>query len=251
MTSRIGVLGASGGVGASTLAAALTVRAGATLEDCRLAVAVDLDPRGGLDVVLGLEHVEGMRWDDVQGSAWTAGDERDIRVCALPGEDDLAVLAARGAGPADWRTVAETLDALSAQGDVVVVDCGPRPPPALLSRLDVVVVVMRLTAKGLRDAAMVEAHCELARTYPVLATRGAARDRSGSDAARQLAIPFLTHWADDPRVGRYDAQGRLPGTRATSVDSVADAALRILQTLWLRALVDPTAPVPRSTSGVV
>ena len=195
--------------------------------------------------MLGLEHLEGVRWDDVPSPAWTALDEHDIRVGALPAEDDVAVLAARSAAPADWRLIAETLDALAAQADVVVVDCGPRPSPALLSSLDVVVVVTRLTAKGLRDAEMVEERCELARTHPVLASRGAARDRSGVDAARWLAMPFLAHWADDPRVSRYDAQGWLPGTRTTSVDSVADQALRMLQTRWLSALVDRMAPAPR------
>ena len=50
-------------------------------------------------------------------------------------------------------------------------------------------------------------------------------------------MPFLTHWGDDPRIRRYDAQGALPGSRATTVDSVADEALGLLQTLWLNALV--------------
>ena len=224
------------------MVAAVAVRAGLVLHECRRVVAVDLDPRGGLDVVLGLEHLEGTRWEDVESSAWAGGGEHHLRLSALPAEDGLAVLTARTAIPADWPTVADILDALSAQVDVLVVDCGPRPVPELLSRLDVAVVVMRGTAKGLRDAVLVDERCELARTYPVLVSRGRARDRSGSDAARRLSIPFLAHWDDDPRVCRNEAQGRLPGTRASSADAVADEALQVLQTLWLSTLIDATAP---------
>lgn len=242
----IGVVGASGGVGASTMTAALAARAGLALQECCSVVAVDLDSRGGLDVVLGVEHLEGTRWEDVESSAWAGDGDHHIRLAALPAEDGVAVLTARSAFPGDWRTVADTLDALSTQVDVVVVDCGARPAPALLSRLDVVVVVMRGTAKGLRDAVVVDERCELARTYPVVVSRGRPRDRFGPEAARQLAIPFLAHWVDDPRVRRDEAQGRMPGTRASSVDPVADAALRVLQTLWLSALVDAIPPTARA-----
>lgn len=243
MALTIGVLGASGGVGASTLTAALTVRARSAVEHCHSAVAVDLDPRGGLDVAFGVEHLSGPRWDDLQASAWALSDDRpQVRLSTLPAEDGIAVLAAGGAPPADWRTVVDTLDSLAAQADVVAVDCGPRPPAALLSRLDALVVLVRLTAKGLRDGTVVEERCELARTRAVLVTRGAKQDRSGAGAARRLAMPFLTHWADDPRIGRHDAQGILPGTRVTTVDSVADEALAMLQTLWLTDLVGRLAP---------
>ena len=59
----VGVLGASGGLGASTLAVALAVRAGGRYG---VAVAVDGDPaRGGLDVTACLEHEAGLRWADL------------------------------------------------------------------------------------------------------------------------------------------------------------------------------------------
>ncbi len=84
----VGVVGARGGVGASTVAAALalrvhrhgwhaerrrprrrgTGRAGATADVPRV-VLVDLDPAGGgLDVHLGIEDVPGVRWPDLAGA---------------------------------------------------------------------------------------------------------------------------------------------------------------------------------------
>lgn len=243
MALTIGVLGASGGVGASTLTAALTVRARTAVENCLSAVSVDLDPRGGLDVALGMEHLEGPRWDDLETSAWASGDDPPaVRLSTLPAEDRVAVLAACGSPPAEWGVVVDILDSLTAQADVVAVDCGPRPPAALLSRLDALVVLVRLTVKGVRDAAVVEQQCELARTHAVLVSRGAKQDQSGPSAARRLAVPFLMHWADDPRISRYEAQGALPGTRATTVDSVADEALGMLQTRWLDALIGQLTP---------
>ena len=59
----IGVLGGSGGVGASTLAAAIAWAAGASGVRATL---VDLDPLcGGADLLLGLERTPGLRWPDL------------------------------------------------------------------------------------------------------------------------------------------------------------------------------------------
>ena len=56
----LAVVGGSGGVGASTFAAALaTAAAPATL--------IDLDPvSGGIDVLLGIEDVPGARWSGLR-----------------------------------------------------------------------------------------------------------------------------------------------------------------------------------------
>lgn len=57
---RIGVVGGSGGVGASTFAAVLAWAAGS-------GILVDLDPvGGGLDVLLGIEHEPGARWSGLR-----------------------------------------------------------------------------------------------------------------------------------------------------------------------------------------
>ncbi|MDQ1689214.1 MAG: hypothetical protein QOK42_2189 [Frankiaceae bacterium] len=84
----IGVVAATGGLGASTFSAA-----------CALAVApsllVDCDPLGsGLDVVLGIETEPGPRWGSLAGSRGRVS-AATLR-SALPAMDDVAVLAHDG-----------------------------------------------------------------------------------------------------------------------------------------------------------
>src|SRR5690348_11711960 len=91
----IGVMGASGGLGASTLAVALAVRAGP-----RTGVSVCVDGRtsgGGLDVTACLEHAPGVRWGDLADLRGEVDGAALLR--ALPGEGPLRVLAAGGGSP--------------------------------------------------------------------------------------------------------------------------------------------------------
>jgi MinD-like ATPase involved in chromosome partitioning or flagellar assembly len=238
MGLTIGVLGASGGVGASTLTAALAVRAHAVIDGCDASVAVDLDVRGGLDTTMCLEHLEGLRWPDLELRDWLDGTpSREPAAGDLPGESGLHVLAGTGERLPDPMLVLETVDALGFSADLLAVDCGPRPDDALLSRLDLLVVVARLSAKGAADAAALSRVCPLARTRTVLVTRGPAGDRSGSASARELGVPLLAHLADDPRVPRQAAEGLPPGAVRSGVDGVADEALVMAQSTWLHTMI--------------
>src|SRR5262249_19534242 len=83
----VGVVGGSGGAGATTFACAL----GQLAAREGTAVVVDLDPLGpGLDRVLGLEATEGVRWDEL---CQTTGrlSARALRE-ALPRRVSLGVL---------------------------------------------------------------------------------------------------------------------------------------------------------------
>ena len=121
------VVGACGGVGASTLAALLArrrAREGSTV------TLVDLDPgAGGLEIVLGTEDVPGVRWADladVRGSLAAA----DL-VGVLPRWAGVDVLSGdrRAGGPAR-HTVDAVLPALVDGSATVVVDL---PGHALLA----------------------------------------------------------------------------------------------------------------------
>lgn len=132
----VGVVGARGGVGASSLAAAL---ARACVNE-QLAVAlVDLDRGGpGLDLTLGIEHDGGLRWADLDGSDGTL-PHRALEE-ALPSWHGVHVLSA------DWRRgPAQSLalgavDALAAGHDVVVLDL-PRAQTHWAMHCAVVLVV--------------------------------------------------------------------------------------------------------------
>lgn len=116
----VAVVGARGGAGASTLAAALAraaVRSGVG------SALVDLDAAGGgLDVLLGVEHEPGLRWADLR--AERAGFPPQALSLALPTWYGVRVLSGdvRGASVADDVVVADAVRALSSAHDLVVLD---------------------------------------------------------------------------------------------------------------------------------
>ncbi|HQR26697.1 MAG TPA: septum site determining protein, partial [Nocardioides sp.] len=88
--TTLGVVGGCGGAGSSVLACAIGQVAARGVP----ALVIDTDPAGpGLDRVLGLESVDGVRWEDLQSSAGRLGG-RALRV-ALPRRENLGVLTWR------------------------------------------------------------------------------------------------------------------------------------------------------------
>lgn len=115
----VGVVGARGGAGASTFAAALAHR----LARRGSAALVDLDRTGGgVDVLLGLEGADGLRWPDLAGAR---GEVAGVELVALlPRWGGCTVLSAERArpGPPPAAAVDDVLGALASQVDHVVVD---------------------------------------------------------------------------------------------------------------------------------
>ena len=122
----VGVMGATGGVGASTLAAALSW---AFVEQDRSVTLVDLDPLGGgLDIALGLERAEGLRWPQLCGTRGVvpAAALRD----QLPATGGIAVLSVSSSATNGDAAIAmpgraalaSVLEATRRGGGVVVAD---------------------------------------------------------------------------------------------------------------------------------
>jgi hypothetical protein len=171
----IGVVGGSGGVGASTFAAVLAVVAGRS-------VLVG----GGIDVALGLERVEGARWSGLR----VAGGYLEPRLLAegLPRAGPCAVLAADTA-EIDSDAVEQVLDAAATLGPVVIdlprASCAERA--AALLGCDLVVVLARADVGGLVAAhAMVGALPEL--PIGVVVRRGEVQPH---EAAEMVGAPLL------------------------------------------------------------
>ena len=77
----LGVVGARGGVGASTLAAALAARGARRTAS----VLVDLDAAApGLDLLVGLEDDPGVRWPDLAGAAGAIDGATGAPAVAVP-----------------------------------------------------------------------------------------------------------------------------------------------------------------------
>jgi len=148
----IGVMGGSGGAGATTFACAL----GQLAARRGRAVVIDADPLGpGIDRVLGLEDRDGVRWD---GLGHTTGrlSARSLRE-ALPRREDLAALTWRAGPPGSLQAFAvrEVLSAAQRGHDFVVVDL-PRSSDALVeelaARCDRLLVVVVPTVAGVASA---------------------------------------------------------------------------------------------------
>lgn len=184
----VGVVGGSGGAGASTLAAALGQVAAREGDS----VVVDCDPLGpGLDRVLGLDGSIGFRWDAL---CQTTGrlSARALRE-ALPRRGRLGVLTWSAATTATLQAFAvrEALSAARRGHDTVVVDL-PRTPDPLVdevaSRCDVLLVATVATVAGVASAARVcSRHGERATVGIVLRGDGL----SELDVARATATPVV------------------------------------------------------------
>ena len=225
----IGVIGGAGGVGATVFAAALAqvcARRTRTL-------AVDADVLGaGLDRVLGLEQVEGVRWDALQRASGRLS-ARALRE-ALPEKGGVSVLAwsADRASSLDPSAVRETLSAGRRGFGVVVVDVPRHPDPVveeLLARCDHVLVVSTLTVPA------VAATARIARRLPSgprtsLILRGGAAGVTPREVGRLLDLPVAAVMTDQRGLDEAVSLGVGPlrsgrGPLARAAATAADRAL--------------------------
>jgi hypothetical protein len=175
----VGVLGGSGGVGATTFAAALA-------EAAAPSVLVDLDPiGGGLDVLLGIEMAAGARWSGLR----VDGGHLDPALLAdgLPRWRSVAVLAADCEPPA--AAALQVVEAAGALGPVVL-DLPRAPSPsrdALVSACALCVLVAAAEVRELAAARAVAASLPDAALGVVL-RRGSL---PSADAVAWLGLPLL------------------------------------------------------------
>ncbi len=232
---RIGVLGASGGIGASTLVLGVSRRAA----DAGMRV-VCLDGQwfsGGLDVVAGVEDQPGLRWPDLRG-VQGALDGADL-LAELPAAAGVSILSVDRSRPTILRldAVASVLDSLTDVVDLCVLDL-PRWGLPLAS--DLALLVEDLVLLGGASAVGLGATAAL---HPLLgeppgrswlAQRdGTADPYVGRLVAELTGWPLLDVVPDDRAVPRALAQGCCPGG---GDGTFAKACARILTELRLQVV---------------
>lgn len=261
MGTVIAFVPASGGVGSSTLAAAVAVRAAAA---GRSVTAVDLDPWSGcLDVVFGLEQQPGWRWPEL---AEVAGVVDGLGLAdELPMSCGVPVLSgARGAGWAtgpeasstqEWLgTVPDVVAGLADAHTVTVLDL-PRDPAVLTAvalLVDAVVVVMGSQVPQLASASAVvpgiRSLLSRARdadrpwdTEPLLpiepwvVLRGSRVEPDLEDLViNQLDVPLVAAVGEDRRLAGEVTEGLPPGARGRG--DVVRAADEVLLRLTGQAI---------------
>ncbi|HEY0117887.1 MAG TPA: septum site-determining protein Ssd [Cellulomonas sp.] len=205
----IGVVGARGGVGASTLAALVASRSSRRTAT----VLVDLDEAaGGVDVLVGLEEEPGARWPDLSHARGDV-DGRDI-VALLPRWGRVAVLSADRSrpGPVDPSAARDVVAALAQASGCVVVDLGRSATLAghpVVGLCDRVVLVAGRDLRSVAGALALGA--ALGQGRAGLVVRGPAPGGLGAtELAEAVGLPVVWAGRADRAVARAGEQGVLP-----------------------------------------
>ncbi|MEV1315896.1 septum site-determining protein Ssd [Micromonospora arborensis] len=208
----VAVFGGRGGAGASVLAGGLAV----TAARARLrTLLVDADPLGGgLDLVLGWEQLEGLRWPSLTGADGRVDAPALVR--ALPSRGDLVVLSwDRGEMlPLPTAAMAATVDAARRGRDFVVVDLPRQLDDAAVVALQaadqafvVVPAELRATAAAARVVAAAAPHCAALSVV----VRGPAPGRlRATEVARALGLPLAGTLRPEPGLCRGLERGEAP-----------------------------------------
>ena len=256
------VVGASGGSGASTLAAACALRAADI--GCSVALVDTVAGGAGIDVVLGIEHLPGVRWPELAGCRGRvdglglltrmpragavpvlahcrdspvrvgAGAERGV-IAGLSDVVDLVVVdAPRSWSLGGWAELGgsegvdadESVNRYEGSDDPV----SPGPPVGGLALRAVLVAGSGIIELAALAAAAPRVAALVPDTFVVL--RG--HRLSGtvvSDVERALDLPVLGVLDDDQSVGRDLARGIPPGRGR---GSLADLAQSVIETVARR-----------------
>jgi secretion/DNA translocation related CpaE-like protein len=227
----VAVIGGRGGAGASILAGGLAVTAVAAGHRTLL---VDADPLGGgLDLLLGWEQVDGLRWSALN----EAGGRVDAPALlqALPHRGDLVLLSfARDEAPAvPGEAMAATLDAGRRGRDVIVVDLPRQLDDAAVLALQaadravlIVPAELRAAASAARVARMVAVH----RDDLALVVRGPAPGRlKAREVAAALGLPLAGSLRPEPAMCQALERGEAPA--AAGKGPLAELCRRLIDDL--------------------
>lgn len=208
----IGIVGGTGGSGASVLAAALSV---SSARRGHSTVLVDADPMsGGLDLLLGCENRIGARWQQLSDVTGVLAAD-DLRT-ALPSIHGVDVLAVSRSGDVAVPTsaVPAVLDSAVSAYDVVVLDL-PRGHPDLLEQLvarcDDVLLVVPLDVRGASASVRLAAWLSARARTGLVARHLPHSHLDADDLATWLELEVAAELAHDRRIAAAIDQGEAPG----------------------------------------
>ncbi|MBQ0827361.1 septum site-determining protein Ssd [Streptomyces tagetis] len=229
----VGVIGGRGGAGASTLACALAVT---SAHQGLRSLLVDADPLGGgLDVLLGGETAEGLRWPAFAGSRGRVGggaleeslpELHSLRVLSWDRGDCVAVPP---------QAVRAVLAAARRRGGTVVVDLPRRIDDGaaeVLAQLDVGLLVVPAELRAVAAAGRVASAVGMVLRDLRVAVRGPyGAGLDDREVARLLGLPLVGEVPVEAGLLRGTEGGRPPGAAGRG------PLARFCREFWERALV--------------
>jgi len=210
----LGIVGARGGSGATTVACALAVTAARLGHEV---ILVDADPGGsGLDLVFGSEREPGLRWYDLRAvrGRMRPGQLRE----ELPLADGVRLLS-WGPGPHELAAPAVTavLAAARSECDLVLVDLPRTFDDAALTAARAcrqAVVVVPAEVRATAAAARVVAQLDLLVPELRLVVRGPApTGLDGQSIADALQLPLYAELRPEPGLAAALDRGLAPPVR--------------------------------------
>ncbi|MGC9408725.1 septum site-determining protein Ssd [Streptomyces sp. DZ1-3] len=230
----VGVIGGRGGAGASTLACALAVT---SAREGTRSLLVDADPLGGgLDVLLGGETADGLRWPAFAASRGRVGggaleeslpELHSLRVLSWDRGDCVSVPP---------QAVRAVLAAARRRGGTVVVDLPRRIDDGvaeILAQLDVALLVVPAELRAVAAAGRVATAVGMVLRDLRVAVRGPyASGLDDREVARLLGLPLAGEVPVESGLLRAAESRRPPGTAARG------PLARFCREFWDRALVE-------------
>ncbi|MGY2127133.1 septum site-determining protein Ssd [Blastococcus sp. SYSU DS0617] len=224
----LAVGGGCGGAGASTVAAALAVAAAPG------AVLVDTDGWGaGLDLLLGAERAEGLRWPELTGLRGRVSG--DALLACLPEVAGVHVLAAARSGHPGLpeEAVRAVVEAARTDGAPVVVDL-PRPGPdgfcatthAVLAEADLALLVVPARLRAASAARLLVSAAGSPWAGAQLVVRPVPGGLSTDEVADVVGRPVLAELPHDRGAVPRGERGEVPAVAPrTPLGGVARRAL--------------------------
>ncbi|BBC35472.1 CpaE-like protein [Streptomyces graminofaciens] len=226
----VGVIGGRGGAGASTLACALAIT---SARQGRRTLLVDTDPLGGgLDVLLGAEAAEGLRWPAFAASRGRVGggaleeslpELHSLRVLSWDRGDSVTIPP---------QAVRAVLAAGRRRGGTVVVDLPRRIDEGVaeaLAQVDLGLLVVPAELRAVAASARVASVCGMVLRDLRVAVRGPyAPGLDDHEVARLLGLPLA---------GEVPAETGLTDGRKPPGGVARGPLARFCEGFWERVLV--------------
>lgn len=195
------VVGASGGLGASTLCCALAAEGARK----RKTALIELDQLGGVDLICGAENLGGWRWPDLAG----VGGQLDELSGRVPRTLDVDLIAmGRSGGEPSPQAVAAVVGSLRRSHNLILLDGGRQRP--VLAELSVLLLV-GADVRSVASAQALARNVDLADADLVVRV-GPGRSIAPTLIAETLGLPLQGVVPTDRRLPRMLEAGRMPGS---------------------------------------